>query len=53
MLYIKNVEIRNFKSIKDIEFSAKKVNVFMFHLNIVEFKRRKNNHSCDSNGSFI
>jgi predicted ATP-dependent endonuclease of OLD family len=29
MAYIKNVEIRNFKSIKGIEFSAKKVNVFI------------------------
>jgi AAA15 family ATPase/GTPase len=29
MAYIKNVEIRNFKSIKNIEFSAKKVNVFI------------------------
>jgi len=33
MLYIKNVEIRNFKSIKDIEFSAKRVNVFIGYSN--------------------
>ena len=33
MAYIKNVEIRNFKSIKNIEFSAKKVNVFIGDVN--------------------
>ena len=33
MAHIKNVEIRNFKSIKNIEFSAKKVNVFIGNAN--------------------